>query len=1064
MNRRKYPRAALSALALCLLAAAAMLVSPAAKGQKGDRVAEELSQALESYESVTLDPVEVRRAASAEGSVKLRTARGDFDLEVEPFDVRTDDYRAVAAGADGVMTELPRTPSNSFRGRVRGQEGTFVRLYLDGQKVQGLIITPSETFFVEPARDLAPSAGGKEFVFYSASDVKPSGGECVERSLGGKVEAEAARTKVAPSASAAAGPSADDAFAPKPETEIATEADFEFYRDFNASSATATNNDILNIMTQVDGIYDAQLGIKIRVVFQRVWTTDTDPYTTANASDALDQLTAGYNGSFGGSGAPARDLVHLFTGKTLLDDNGNTGIIGIAWTGALCDLPAYSYGLSQSRFASAADSRRVVLTAHEVGHNFGASHTNPASAPAAPNCDSSVGPGTSPTATIMSRNVQSNAVFCQYSRDQITSHVTGTGGSCLTRLAPAGCNYTLDASSQFFPASGGTNSVNITSNCAWGVAEGVDWVTPAVSAGSGSANIPYTVGANTNTGPRETFVEIGGQKLSVKQAASPTCGGTLLGFGQSVGGALADTDCRSGQPGHADAPADIYTFAARAGQRVRVEMLAAVKASDYDNLPPGSTLPDAALDTVLYLYGPDGSVVAVNDDRSFDPNPHNTDSAIPVAGFLTLPATGVYTVVATSFEDFDNGAYTVKLSDNSAATTVSFSSATYSVNEGTGGGLGTDGNGFRVITVTRTGTAAEINSGTATVNYGTSDGTASRQKDYGLALGTLVFAPGETTKTFTVFVSDDNFAEGPETVSLSLWNAVGATLGATPAATLTINSNDAASTLSPVRADNFSAPFFVRQQYLDFLNREPDASGFQFWQDNFTQCGGDPQCLEVKRVNVSAAFFLSIEFQETGYLVYRTYKAAYGDATSPNVDGTVPVVRLEEFLPDTQRIGQNVAVNVGDWQGQLEANKQAYMTEFVLRERFLQSFPLSLTPAQFVDKLNQNAGGVLTAAERDALVAQLGANPNVAAGRAAALRAVAENAQLRANEFRRAFVLMQYYGYLRRNPNDPQDVDFRGWKFWLDKLNQFNGDFAAAEMVKAFLSADEYVDRFGTRP
>jgi hypothetical protein len=119
-----------------------------------------------------------------------------------------------------------------------------------------------------------------------------------------------------------------------------------------------------------------------------------------------------------------------------------------------------------------------------------------------------------------------------------------------------------------------------------------------------------------------------------------------------------------------------------------------------------------------------------------------------------------------------------------------------------------------------------------------------------------------------------------------------------------------------------------------------------------------------------------------------------------------------------------------------------------------------LTAAQFVDKLNQNAGGVLTQGERDNLIAALSSDPGGAAARASALRSVAENAALQQNEFRRAFVLMQFFGYLRRNPDDPQDVDFRGWKFWLDKLNQFNGNYVQAEMVKAFLDSIEYRTRF----
>ncbi|HEX3557958.1 MAG TPA: hypothetical protein VHU19_02065, partial [Pyrinomonadaceae bacterium] len=176
----------------------------------------------------------------------------------------------------------------------------------------------------------------------------------------------------------------------------------------------------------------------------------------------------------------------------------------------------------------------------------------------------------------------------------------------------------------------------------------------------------------------------------------------------------------------------------------------------------------------------------------------------------------------------------------------------------------------------------------------------------------------------------------------------------------------------------------------------------------------------------------------------------------------VPVVRLEQFLPDTQRIGQNVVVGVGDWQTQLENNKNTFALEFVMRPAFISAYPLSLTPAQFVDKLNANAGGVLTQAQRDQFVAQLNASPDVAGARASVLRAVAENPVLKTNEFDRAFVLMQFFGYLRRNPNDAPDSDYTGYDFWLTKLDQFNGNFTNAEMVKAFISSTEYTNRFGT--
>jgi hypothetical protein len=263
--------------------------------------------------------------------------------------------------------------------------------------------------------------------------------------------------------------------------------------------------------------------------------------------------------------------------------------------------------------------------------------------------------------------------------------------------------------------------------------------------------------------------------------------------------------------------------------------------------------------------------------------------------------------------------------------------------------------------------------------------------------------------------------------------------------------------LPPNRIDD--PQFFVIQHYRDFLNREPDPNGLSFWTNEITSCGTNTQCIQVKRVNVSAAFFLSIEFQETGYLVYRFYKAAYG-----NLPGAPVPVRLSEFLPDTQQIGQNVVVGIGDWQTQLETNKQAFAAQFVARARFTSAYPDSLTPAQFVDALFANAGVTPLSAERSAAIDEFGSAGTSAdaTARARALRRVAENATLGQQEFNRAFVLMQYFGYLRRNPNDPPEpgLNFDGYNFWLGKLNQFNGNYVDAEMVKAFITSGEYQQRF----
>ncbi len=253
-----------------------------------------------------------------------------------------------------------------------------------------------------------------------------------------------------------------------------------------------------------------------------------------------------------------------------------------------------------------------------------------------------------------------------------------------------------------------------------------------------------------------------------------------------------------------------------------------------------------------------------------------------------------------------------------------------------------------------------------------------------------------------------------------------------------------------------SSTFFVTQHYNDFLNREPDTAGLNFWVGEIEGCGANIPCREVKRVNVSAAFYISIEFQESGFLVYRAHKAAFG-----NLIGKPVPIRFTDLLSDTQRVGRNVRVGIGDWRGQLETNQQAYFLGFVQRPEFLARFPVSMTPADFVDALNANADGALSTPERDTLVAQLTAANNSTAGRAAVLRAVAADQTLFTNEFNKAFVLMQYCGYLRRDPDSTPDTNFDGWQFWLNKLNQFNGNFVEAEMVKAFITSIEYRQRFG---
>jgi len=318
--------------------------------------------------------------------------------------------------------------------------------------------------------------------------------------------------------------------------------------------------------------------------------------------------------------------------------------------------------------------------------------------------------------------------------------------------------------------------------------------------------------------------------------------------------------------------------------------------------------------------------------------------------------------------------------------------------------------------------------------------------------GTFTFAPGETSRTIPFSYSYSGIFD----VSIyNNWGNATFVSGVKHAPILFIGQRD-----NPI--DNQA--YFVRQQYRDFLGREPDASGWDFWVNHMDTCPSGTtytECQNLKpaiRVDTSAAFFLSIEFQQTGYLVYRTYKAAYG-----NLPGAPVPIRFSEFLPDTQQIGQGVVVGQSGWEQALETNKQNFMTSFVQRPRFTSAYPTSMTVQQFVDALYTNAGLVPTSApNRPKAISEFNSTtPADPAARARALRDVAEDPMLTQQEFNRAFVLMQYFGYLRRNPNDTPDSDFSGYNFWLGKLDQFGGNYQAAEMVKAFIVSSEYRQRFG---
>ena len=365
------------------------------------------------------------------------------------------------------------------------------------------------------------------------------------------------------------------------------------------------------------------------------------------------------------------------------------------------------------------------------------------------------------------------------------------------------------------------------------------------------------------------------------------------------------------------------------------------------------------------------------------------------------------------------------------------------------------------VTVTRAG----LMTSTASVDVISADATAKQKGDYTFVIAHLVFGPNESQKTFQALISDDNYVEGTESATLLLQNPSNATLGSPNAATLQIVDNTAETATNPIDVSRT----FAGQHYHDFLYRQSDLSGEDFWTNQIEQCGADAQCRQAKRVAVSSAFFLSIEFKETGYLVIRAHKAGFGSGKS--------TPRYPVFLRDQREIGDGVIVGQGNWQAQLDANKQAFLQDFVSRPEFTSqaSFAPGVAAGTYVDALFANSSVTPTSSERSAAISAYGSGNT--AGRAAALKSVIESGSVFNKLYNDSFVLMQYFGYLRRNPDDAPDNNFSGYDFWLAKLNsvsqagedmrddtQAQARASRAEMIRAFIESTEYRQRFGGSP
>ena len=241
--------------------------------------------------------------------------------------------------------------------------------------------------------------------------------------------------------------------------------------------------------------------------------------------------------------------------------------------------------------------------------------------------------------------------------------------------------------------------------------------------------------------------------------------------------------------------------------------------------------------------------------------------------------------------------------------------------------------------------------------------------------------------------------------------------------------NDGASDVNPID-DN---EFFVQQHYLDFLGRRPDLGGLEYWTSQLAECNGDATCTQSRRVGVSAAFFIDQEFQQTGFFVHRLFKVMLGRQPG-----------YSEFTKERGSLSAGPS---------LERDKLRLIQGWLSRTEIQARYPASLEGEAFIDALldTVNRGsGVDLASERQRLIALAGTE-----GRASVVRDLIDNPSLARAEYNRAFVLAEYFGYLRRDP------DQKGYEFWLNVLNnRVPNNYRA--MVCAFITSEEYQRRFGS--
>ena len=398
MTNRKKPSCWASVL---ILSGLGLSAGPQEVPSRTREVARALDPVLSNYEVIRMEPGEVERQVRTTGELRLRFDGTDFYFNLEPHDLRAPNYRAEATGPGGVRRRLPPQPVHTFKGVLAGREDTRGRFNLTDGGVEGVVYAPDGWYYVEPLRNHFPSASPGDLVVYRHSDIKAGEALKCDVSLPGRLQRGVAR--VATQTESDPSTNLINYVA-----DVATEADYEYVQA--AGGVEEANREIEGILNVVEEVFQKELLVQLRISFQHAWEVKEDPYTATTRNGLLSEFYLYWKEHF--EGEQDYDLAHIWTGKQ------NIG--GGRAAGRVC------YKNRPNAFSSRNVSipGKYITPAHEIGHNFSASHPNKLIPPVLA-CTNTIMPTGPPAA-----GGDTRLTFCQFSREEIAAHLA-VYNSCL---------------------------------------------------------------------------------------------------------------------------------------------------------------------------------------------------------------------------------------------------------------------------------------------------------------------------------------------------------------------------------------------------------------------------------------------------------------------------------------------------------------------------------------------------------------------------------------------------------------------------------------------------------